>query len=773
MKEKMQLSTSAEENAAPIRAVDLLYGVFFIGVLLSFAIYVSVSMIFSSAAVTDQTPADDFARLMPLATYNEAYYENTSLQELITRYDYGLLQKVDAKNILVGKENFLFELIRPSNNYNYLRDYLGEYTYDEEGLESIYNFLKLRQTAYHNQGVEYIVAVIPNAQTVYEEYLPAYLQRGAGQTRLEQLTSYLKGKDDITLINLTDALLAAKSNGMLYNNTEDSLNSLGQYFVYQALYNALPEQVKAGSRLISFDHVTLYTHYTPGKTLAKTAGVSEIVKNATISLSNTMEFNYLLQELYPGTEITYADHNVTDGTAGQTILLEFSDEWDKIQLMPYFSSTFDDVVYKNTHDFHLLTIETAQPTLVIQFIHEYELNSLTNSMTAQTYSDGLRAGENPFTTATPIVTGQVWLDDHTVCLSGWTEAGAELTISGDAGDVRTVRNRADESLFFVLIDVGDEDEVGVRLQASVAEKNRSRVARVTVTRGEETIQTTTEVAVGIGSRLFDTRHMHEILPDVGTLSVMETELVAFTEHVRKQGMLKETKFINVVIPSSSTVYAEDAPEDLQQSIAKNAEYRSMICDLYEKCGWIVLDLTEELKANQDIGKLYGQTFDRWTDYGAYIGYRSLMTHIRRDFPQIEPMDLSSYTRITQVAQGGELSSLLGFAPETVSETLVHLKVDTPEVTYRVSGDGALDMTGLFTTFVSDGTLPVAVVLRDSAGTEMLESMARHFCVMIVLPEGEMNISSDILMLFDPDYVIRLVSENNPGLYDTSGSIIIP
>ena len=96
MKEKMQLSISAEENAAPIRAVDLLYGVFFIGVLLSFAIYVGVSMIFSSAAVTDQTPTDDFARPMPLATYNEAYYENTSLQELITRYDYGLLQKVDA-----------------------------------------------------------------------------------------------------------------------------------------------------------------------------------------------------------------------------------------------------------------------------------------------------------------------------------------------------------------------------------------------------------------------------------------------------------------------------------------------------------------------------------------------------------------------------------------------------------------------------------------------------------------------------------------------------
>ena len=117
--------------------------------------------------------------------------------------------------------------------------------------------------------------------------------------------------------------------------------------------------------------------------------------------------------------------------------------------------------------------------------------------------------------------------------------------------------------------------------------------------------------------------------------------------------------------------------------------------------------------------------------------------------------------------------MLGLSPETVAETLVHLNVDTPEVTYRASGNAAFDMSGLFTTFVSNGALPVAVVLRDSAGTEMLQSMARHFCVMIVLPEGEMNISNDILMLFDPDYVIRLVSEDTPGLYDTSGAMIVP
>jgi hypothetical protein len=267
--------------------------------------------------------------------------------------------------------------------------------------------------------------------------------------------------------------------------------------------------------------------------------------------------------------------------------------------------------------------------------------------------------------------------------------------------------------------------------------------------------------------------MHEILPDTGTLSVMETEIRAFTERAQKQGFLKATEFINVVIPRACSVYASDAPENLQESLKKEEEYRSIVRALYEKCGWTVLDLTEDLRASTDIGKLYNMTSDRWTDYGAYVGYRSLMSYIGQSVPDIRLTPLSSYTRVTQVTQGGALSTMLGLAPETISETLIHLKLDTPEVDYRASGDGSFDIKGAFTTIVSDGSLPVAIVIRDQAGTEMLESMAQHFRVMIVLPEGEVNISNDILTLFDPDYVIRLAGEDSPGLYDMGTAAMLP
>ena len=191
--------------------------------------------------------------------------------------------------------------------------------------------------------------------------------------------------------------------------------------------------------------------------------------------------------------------------------------------------------------------------------------------------------------------------------------------------------------------------------------------------------------------------------------------------------------------------------------------------LYRSCGWTVLDLTEDLRSQTDIGKLYGLTFDQWTDYGAYIGYRSLMTYIRQDFPRINMMPLSDYTRVTQITPGGELSTRLGFSPSAVSETQVRLHLNQSDIRYSIKGNAEGDFSGAFTTMVADNSLPIAIVLRDSAGTAMLESMAQHFRVMIVLPEGETEISAQTLMLFEPDYVIRLAAETSPGLYDMKGA----
>ena len=740
-------------------ATGLIYTVMFLGMLLSFTIYVFITMLLGTDASFSETYWDSGNYQMPLSGYNDAYYKNREIQSVITQYDYLLFDKTESRNVLVGRNSFLFPVFKEDGNYNYLRDFLGEYSYGSEGLENIYNAMLLRKMAYANQGVEYVVAVIPNAQTVYSELMPAFIRGAKGESRLSLLTEYMRTKNDITFIDLTDALLAAKDAGVLYNNTENSLNSLGEYFVYQALYQALPEGVRAGTQMISFDEVDFYTHYTDGKALSKQAGLSSVVENRTISLSSSMEFNYQLQELFSGVEITSANHLGERGTAGQSILLEFSDDWNKIALMPYFSGTFDDVAYKSNHEFSKLAVDSVHPAVVIQFVTEDELGSLTNSNISLSYNAGLSTGENPFITTSPVVTGQVMLDEHAVCLTGLVEDGAELSVYGDE-NYRVVQTQGGQ--FFVTVEVPG-DEVLLRLQASLEDKSRSEIVKVTVRRTEfDADADPIGTLVGADSRLFRAVYEPHILPDTGTASVMESELIEYRQKIDSFSPEKKTEFINVIIPEALSVYAEQAPETLAEDIENCAAYRERIAEIYRQSGYTVVDLCEALSNKVSEGKLYRVSEDKLTDLGAYYGYVALMEYIKQTWQGVRPCSPEDYIRVTQSVQGGELVTGLGFDAVSVSETLVRMRLTSSALRYERINSGG---DGSFATFVADSSLPVAVVLYDEEGSLMLSSMAQNFRVMIALPMGKTEVSEQLLTLFQPDYVIRLSSERTPGLYD--------
>ena len=85
MKKENPVSALPEEETTPVRAADLLYGVFFIGVLLTFAIYVSVTMLLGAQTTVGDRYLSGRDHRIPLSEYNEAYYKNTTLQEIITR----------------------------------------------------------------------------------------------------------------------------------------------------------------------------------------------------------------------------------------------------------------------------------------------------------------------------------------------------------------------------------------------------------------------------------------------------------------------------------------------------------------------------------------------------------------------------------------------------------------------------------------------------------------------------------------------------------------
>ena len=53
MKTEDQMTAPVPEESTPVRAVDLLYGVFFIGVLLTFSVYVLLTMLLGKEREND------------------------------------------------------------------------------------------------------------------------------------------------------------------------------------------------------------------------------------------------------------------------------------------------------------------------------------------------------------------------------------------------------------------------------------------------------------------------------------------------------------------------------------------------------------------------------------------------------------------------------------------------------------------------------------------------------------------------------------------------
>lgn len=351
----------------------------FVGILLSFAIFYLIHATVGHERATEERCLDgtQITGESFVAHFERAVYQNANSLERIREHQFLLFQALSAPNVIVGSENFLFAIEDRENGYNFLEDYLGEVAFTEEECADILAALQTRVASYDERGAQYLLVVIPNAQTVHSEHMPAYM--GAlGDTRLSRLEEYLaqNGFDDF--LNLTDALIANKDDQPLYDNTENSLNSLGVYYAYLAVCEHLENGIMSAVSPIPRDTLTFYQHLTTGKAIARQAGVSDIVSNLTISLSNRTPQHYLTtHQTKSVTQTTLHEGDLPLGMEDTpTILLQFSNRWERLQAEPFFSNSFKCVTYQTSLIDDRETFLLAHPSLVVQFIYENELSRL-------------------------------------------------------------------------------------------------------------------------------------------------------------------------------------------------------------------------------------------------------------------------------------------------------------------------------------------------------------------------------------------------------------
>lgn len=698
----------------------------FITVLLFFGIIGTFSVFFGITALTNSSDIYGFEKAL-----NAAVYEDEKLNNAITELNFKIFRRVDNNNVIVGTDGFLFEHTDEENGYGYLLDYQGELAFSDAELEKIKNNIELRRSAYESAGCEYLLVVIPNSQTVYSEKMPFYYGEMSDARRLAALSSYLSQNGIDCFFDVTPMLVAAKRDGLQYNNTENSLNALGAYTVYSAIVDKLGEEKR-----ISLSPSDFYSHIDTGRAVAREAGLEHIVPNKTVSLSLKIDQKYAVAHQYENLKIISMN-------GGPSVLIEYSDEWNRIVLQPYISNTFGTVAYKSGYKFSEFANSLTKPNTVVQIVCESELDTLLDGEIAMSYGASEKAEINPLRTAEPKILGSCLIDADTVCIYGICEEGSEISVLGGRSKAT---QRDFGGRFFISVDIFpyNSDE---NFKISAISEGKKPSDTVVFNWEKANSAFNTNVEIGAYSMLFNTKYAVSA-EDFNAENAIKAPNMRAIRDITK----KDTQYIYTVVPSKLTVYKSYAPAYLLPTAGKLYGLRTAI-PKYLDGDIKTLDLTDHMLASER-NDLYYRTGNTPTDRGAYEIYLGIVSSLGLPVA-VQEGDLLWERGFVP---GGKLISNLGLDTTVVCEpTEISELKDAKTERVLLSEDG-----GKYFSVNENRGLPTALIFCDEYGKGAAEYLSENFSVTIVYSTGDFWIDPAELEEIAPDYIIRITGEDNIG-----------
>ncbi|MEJ0056479.1 MAG: hypothetical protein WDN75_12995 [Bacteroidota bacterium] len=176
--------------------------------------------------------------------YENYYNDNFSFRNSLVRLNSGITSKAydlsAIPDVLIGKEGWLYYISKSQGNSR--EDYMGRLRVENFTLDSIKKKLERRSNYLNSRGIKFLVAVAPDKHSVYPDFIPSNVgKKGKFQTRLNQITNYLKANSSVQILDLRDALVDSRKTEPLptFKKTDTHWNYLGGFIAYQRIMEAL------------------------------------------------------------------------------------------------------------------------------------------------------------------------------------------------------------------------------------------------------------------------------------------------------------------------------------------------------------------------------------------------------------------------------------------------------------------------------------------------------------------------------------------------------
>ncbi len=176
--------------------------------------------------------------------YESYYNDNIPFRNQLIRFnnsiDYFLFKQSSSERVDIGKEGWLFYC--DTIDGNPVEQSLGYWNFTNDQLNIIADNLTSTKRVLESLGIEFVLFIAPNKETVYIDKLPDYYEAKNHYTSTDQLADYLKENTDIRVVYPKQDLLNAKEQTpdiLFYHKLDTHWNCAGSYIGARSLAKEL------------------------------------------------------------------------------------------------------------------------------------------------------------------------------------------------------------------------------------------------------------------------------------------------------------------------------------------------------------------------------------------------------------------------------------------------------------------------------------------------------------------------------------------------------
>ncbi len=225
-------------------------------------------------------------------------------------------------------------------------------------------------------------------------------------------------------------------------------------------------------------------------------------------------------------------------------------------------------------------------------------------------------------------------------------------------------------------------------------------------------------------------------------------------------------FYFALVPNKHRIYSEYLPNNIVKTTGLTI-YDQVVDALKDDSLIHLIDLRKPLEKAKAEHILYYKKDNHWNDIGAYIGYRSIINSINKQFPKVTPVPIEAYDLdTTQSLVGGEALQI--GVEDFIKENRVMLKpkynlLSQPgeKQNYPMPIGFPYPWDFEIIKIVDDPSLPTAVIIRDSFTDFMLQFFSENFRKSIfIFDSWEYKENRNIIEKEKPNIVILEIIEAN-------------